>query len=134
MKLTETKHKLIELRAKGYSYDAIAEELDTSKPTLIDWSKELEEEIARAKAIELEALYEEFYLLKEARIKTFGGLLKRIYEELEGRDLKDVPTDKLLEMFSRYYGVVKEELTEPIFISSRDIQRSKSEREILEGY
>ena len=126
MKLLEDKTKLIEMRAKGFSYDAIAKEIEVSKPTLIDWTKNLENEIAKAKAIELEALYEQFYLHKEARIRSIGGVLKKILEELETRSLADVPTDKLMEIFAKYYQLIKEEYTEPVFISSKDIEEIES--------
>ena len=134
MKSLDTKHKLIEMRAKGLSYDAIAKKLGTSKPTLIDWGREMEEEIAQAKAIKLEALYEEFFLLKEARIRTFGGMLKKIHEELEGRKFKDIPTDKLLDLFTKYHAIIKEEFVEPVFISSEDMKSAKEEREVIESY
>lgn len=134
MKSNEVKHKLIEYRAKGLSYDVISKKLETSKPTLIDWSKELEEEIRQAKAIELEALYEEFYLLKEARIRAFGGVVKKIVAELEKRDLSDVATDKLLELFNRYYIVLREEFSDPIFMGSDDVERAKEEKTLLKDY
>jgi transcriptional regulator len=46
MELTESKQRFIELRAKGWSFDKIAKELDKAKQTLINWSKELQDEIA----------------------------------------------------------------------------------------
>jgi len=82
MEAIEQKEKFIELRAKGYSFDKIAKELGRAKQTLIDWSKELEEEIANLKALELEALYEKYYLHKENRLQTFGELLGKIKKEI----------------------------------------------------
>jgi transposase-like protein len=40
------KEKFIQLRAKGFSFDKIAKEISTSKPTLLKWSEEFEGEIA----------------------------------------------------------------------------------------
>ena len=57
MELIEIKQQFIQLRAKGYSFDKIAKELGKAKQTLIDWSKEFQEEIANVKASELESLY-----------------------------------------------------------------------------
>lgn len=65
MELLETKERFIELRAKGWSFDKIAKEIGKAKQTLIDWSKELQDEIANRKALELEALYETYYLQRE---------------------------------------------------------------------
>ena len=77
METLKVKENFIELRAKGWSFDKIAKELGKAKQTLIDWSKELEDEIANLKALELEALYEKHYLLKENRIETLEYYLKR---------------------------------------------------------
>ncbi len=41
------------MRAKGHSLDACARTFKVAKATLCNWSHELEEEIARLKAIEL---------------------------------------------------------------------------------
>jgi len=132
MELTETKERFIELRAKGYSFDRIAKELGKAKQTLIDWSKELQDEIANLKALELEALYESYYLLKENRLQTFGAMLTKIKEEIERRDLSDVPTDKLLDLLLKYNSQVKEEIVEPIYKTSQEIIEERQDREILE--
>ena len=132
METIEQKEKFIELRAKGYSFDKIAKELGKAKQTLIDWSKELQEEIANLKALELEALYEKYYLLKETRLQTFGEMLNKIKKEVERRDLKDVSTDKLLDLLLKYNAMVKEEIVEPLFKSSGEIRDEEIEREILE--
>ena len=132
MELTETKERFIELRAKGYSFDRIAKELGKAKQTLIDWSKELQDEIANLKALELEALYESYYLLKENRLQTFGAMLTKIKEEIERRDLSDVPTDKLLDLLLKYNSQVKEEIVEPIYKTSQEIIEERQDRELLE--
>ena len=132
METTELKERFIELRAKGCSFDKIAKEIGKAKQTLIDWSKELQEEIANRKALELEALYENYYLLKENRIQTFGAMITKIKEEVERRDLSDVPTDKLLELLLKYNSQVKEEIVEPIYKSSQEIKEERQDRELLE--
>lgn len=94
----ELKTQFIELRAKGLSYQKIAKRLKVSKSTLANWSAELEGEIASLRAMELEALYERYYLTKESRIKLLGDQLRAIQAELKTRSLDDVSTEKLLEM------------------------------------
>ena len=128
----ETKERFIELRAKGWSFDKIAKELGKAKQTLIDWSKELEDEIANLKALELEALYEKHYLLKENRIETFGVLLRKLKDEVMSRDLSDVPTDKLLDLFLKYNNQIREEIVEPIYKSSQELIEERQDRELLE--
>ena len=105
----EQKSRFIHLRAKGNSYTQIAKELGISKGTLVNWSAELEAEIAQARSVELEALQEEFFLLKEGRIRLLGEQLKAIQVEISKRDLSKVKTDKLMELQLRYFGELKGE-------------------------
>ena len=108
----EQKYRFIELRAKGYSFARIARELGVSKGTLTAWNAELETEVARLRGMELEALQEEFFLLKEGRIRLIGEQLKAIQTEIGKRDLSKVNTDKLLELQLRYFGELKGEYVE----------------------
>ena len=132
MELLQTKERFIELRAKGWSFDKIAKELGRAKQTLIDWSKDLQEEIANLKALELEALYEKYYLLKETRLQTFGEMLQKIKKEVDKRNLSDVPTDKLLDLYLKYNSQAKEEIVEPIYKSSQELIEERQDRELLE--
>ena len=127
----ETKERFIELRAKGWSFDKIAKELGKAKQTLIDWSKELEDEIANRKALELETLYETYYLQRESRLQTFGAILTKIKEEVMSRDLSDVPTDKLLDLFLKCNNQIREEIVEPIYKSSQELIEERQDRELL---
>jgi transposase len=108
----EQKTHFIQLRAKGLSYAKIAKELKVSKSTLSNWNQELQEEITQAHAVELEALQEEYYLLKEGRIKLLGEQLKAIQKEISNRDLSKVSTDRLMELQLRYFGELKGEYVE----------------------
>ncbi len=108
----EQKHQFVALRAKGYSYARIAKEVGVSKGALAAWNAELGAEIAKARAVELEALQEEFFLLKEGRIRLIGEQLKAIQTEIGKRDLSKVNTDKLLELQLRYFGELKGEYVE----------------------
>lgn len=108
----EQKHRFVELRAKAYSYARIARHLGVSKGTLTSWNAELEAEIARAKTVELEALQEEFYLLKEGRIRLLGEQLKAIQAEIGNRDLSKVNTAQLLELLLWFFAELKGEYVE----------------------
>jgi hypothetical protein len=55
-----------------------------------------------------------------------------LVKEVDQRDLIDLPTDRLLDLFLNYEGVVKESLVEPVFKSSREIEEEKEDRLILE--
>src|SRR5512145_453361 len=79
------KSRFVHLRAKGHSYARIAKELGVSKGTLVNWNIELEAEIADARSVELEALQEQYFLLKEGRIRLLGEQLKTIQAEIGKR-------------------------------------------------
>lgn len=132
METRDIKEQFIELRAKGNSFDKIAKKLGKSKQTLIDWSKELQDEIANRKALELELLYEKYFLLKEHRLQTFGEMLSKIKEELQQRDLSDIPTEKLMELLLKFDSQAKEEVVEPIYKSSQELLEDKLDKELLE--
>jgi transcriptional regulator len=133
MESVNTKNKFIELRAQGWSFDKIAKELGKAKQTLIDWSKDLQSEIANRKALELEALYEKYYLLKEAKIKKYGTILSKITNELETRDYSNVPTGRLLELYLLYFERLTQEVVEPTFKSSQDIKEEEEDRILIEA-
>ncbi len=118
----ELKAQFVELRAKGWSYVRISRKLKVSKSTLSNWRAELEAEIASLRAMELEALYEKYFLAKEGRIKLLGETLKAIQAELKTRKLEDVSTDKLLELQLKVYQALKEEHTEARPLSDQEIQ------------
>ena len=121
MKNQETKEKFVELRAKGLSFDRIAAELETSKQTLINWAKELENEIGNLKKVELEALQEKYFMLKSQRIELFGEKLKTIKDELDKRNLSDIPTDKLFDLFMKCFHQLNEEAVDTVFYGREEL-------------
>ena len=132
MESIDIKERFIELRAKGYSFDKIAKELSKAKQTLIDWSKELQDEIANVKALELEALYEKYYLLKESKITNYGAILSKITTELKDRDFSKVNTGQLLELYLLYFEKLSQEIIEPVFKSSEEIKEEREDKQLLQ--
>jgi DNA-binding XRE family transcriptional regulator len=122
MKDTETKHRFIELRAKGYSYDRISKEVDVSKQTLINWSKEFECEILNLRAIQLEALQEKYFLTKEKRIEFLGKIINALQGEAEKRVLSDLSDRELFELLLKFSERLDKELTPITF--QRDVESS----------
>ena len=122
----ELQRHFVELRAKGWSLSRIAGEIGVSKTTLATWQRDLEAEIASLKAIELEALQEQFYLSKEARIQLLGEQIGVLKQELAGRDLSAVSTEKLLELLLKWQQALKEEYVEPRPLSEQQIQELKA--------
>ena len=133
MKTQQDKERFIELRAKGYSYNKISELTGLAKQTLVDWNADLEERISNLKAIELEALYEQYQLLKEDKIRNFGAILSKITEELNARDFTKVPTGRLLELYLLYHEKASSEIVEPSFKTSEQIAEEQEAKRLLNG-
>jgi len=119
----ELKAQFVEFRAKGHSLAKCADLLKVSKSTLATWQQDLEAQIASLKAIELEALQEEFFVAKEGRIRLLGEQVNALREELKTRKLSDVTTDKLLDILLKYHQALREEYVEPRPLSGREIKR-----------
>jgi hypothetical protein len=90
--------RFIELRGQGVSYLKISEAIGVTTRTLMNWSKELANDISNQRIIEFEGLNEEYLLNREQQTKIAGAQLGQITEELLKRDLEDVPTAKLFDM------------------------------------
>ena len=130
--MESSKHKFIELRAEGNSFNTIAQKLKKAKGTLIEWNKELAEEIANRKALQLEALYEKYFLLQESRLQLFGDVLLNLQKELAKRNFENLSTEKLLELIPKYHALLNAEFIEPKFSTEQEIQEKKQERQELE--
>jgi hypothetical protein len=88
--------RFIGLRAQGWSFARIAAELDVSKPTLIHWSRLHQHRIRNLQALELEAAAEQGQLSRRHCLESLANDEHRLREELARRDLKDIPTARLL--------------------------------------
>jgi hypothetical protein len=91
----ETQQRFVFLRAEGWSFARIAEEMKISKPTLIKWSRKFQFEIQNQRAINAEALQEKWLSTREARVQALGEHLRRIETELANRDLSTLSTSRL---------------------------------------
>ncbi len=113
-KTLDEKQQFIELRAKGYSFDKIAGELNISKPTLIDWSRDddVSNDILNLKALAIDELQEKYLMTKSHRISTFGEVLARAKDELSKRDLSLLPTDKLINLTIKLSDTLRQDETE----------------------
>ena len=100
---TDTKNRFLELRAQGKSLRTIADELSVGRQTLVNWERKHKEQIENLKAIELDALLERHRLTAQAQIESCGVELKRVTEELQKRDLADVPTPKLYDIMIKLH-------------------------------
>ena len=133
MKDTETKERFIELRGQGLPLAKIAAEINVSKTTLINWERDFREEIDNLRAVELEALYDKYYLSVRKKVEFFGDVLNRIHDDLETRDLSTVPTDKLFAMYAHFYQEAQRSLPAIKFHDEDEVEASKSQRLMLTG-
>lgn len=128
----DTENRIIELRARGKSYSTIASEVKVGKQTAIDVCKKYKEQIATLKALELEQLYEKQRITSTERITAIASLMQRVREEIDSRDLSQVPTEKLIDLYLKQASALKEEIIEPNFQSSEEQSRDRQEREYLD--
>ena len=91
----ETIARFIFLRSQGWSFNRIAVELKASKPTLIKWSRQHQFEIANLRATETEGLAERIFRQRHERWEILARQLKRLEEEIEKRDLEEIPASRL---------------------------------------
>lgn len=120
MKTTEKKLEYVRLRAEGHSYSSIAKELGISKSTCTGWDRELRTDVEACKGEKLRELYSSYRLTKEARVEELGKTLQKITEALEGKDLKKLTADKLLELKLKYERELRTEYTEPLEDAGED--------------
>jgi hypothetical protein len=92
---TETQQRFVFLRAQGWSFARIGDELNVSKPTLINWSRKFQFEIQNQRAIIAESLQEKWLATQEVRVNALGERLRKIETELATRDFSSLPTATL---------------------------------------
>ena len=101
--------QFVNLRLQGLSFDEISTKLEVHKTTLMDWAKELNltEQMKQAQYLKIEALVKQYHLTNEHRIKKQLALLKKCYDEIEKRDLTELPTDKLFSLITTITEQIK---------------------------
>ena len=116
---TELIDRFIELRADETPFEDIAKELNRSLRTLRRWSRDHQVEITNLRAIREERHTRELGLSRHHCRETLGQTLRRLRQELEKRDFKDIPTARLIRLTTqtcalaeRFQGPVQ--LSEPI--------------------
>ena len=97
----DKQQQFIELRARGASYQDIADMLHCSKSTLVGWNKELADEIAERRAMTKNDILYNYQVARDNRLRYFSELYRKLKNEIKRRELRDVPTDKLYAMFEK---------------------------------
>lgn len=60
-------------------------------------------------------------MLKSQRIELFGEKLKTIKDELDKRDLLDIPTDKLFDLFMKCFHQLQEKSVDTVFYGEKTL-------------
>lgn len=112
MKTTDEIEKFIQLRARGYSFDKIAEETGISKPTLIKYQAKYHEQIEEAQFYEFQNIASEYNIMRKHRFEAISFLYGKALEELKKRadskNLSRIPTDKLFKLVVSLENKLKE--------------------------
>lgn len=106
------KERFVALRAEGRSVSSIASEMDLSPAELLTWQDDLSREIEAARYIRAEELAERYRLTRSGRLEVLGTIHERVIREIEGRDLTEVPTEKLVRLSLQLQEKIREELSE----------------------
>ena len=91
----EKQQRLVFLRAEDWSFARIAEDLQVSKPTLINWSRKFRFEIQNQRALIVDSLQEKWLATWDVRVTALGDQLHKVEEELAKRDITTVSTTRL---------------------------------------
>jgi transposase len=127
----KTKHRFVELRAQDKSLRTAADELGIGLQTAVRWERKLKGQIDEMRATEVDALCERHRLTVQAQIERYGVELARVAEEIEKRDLAEVPTHKLYDILIKLHTRV--DAARPVFTLRGDDQIADQEalRELI---
>lgn len=132
-KITESiRLRVIELRADGVSYSKIAEQLSIAKQTAVDIAKEKIDEIGTLRAIEMEATFKAQQVNRDGRIAQLSTLHNRLREEIERRDLSQLPTKDLVALYLKTSDTLKGEVYTPTIKSTQEQAEDKYQRQQLQ--
>jgi hypothetical protein len=131
MKDSDKQERFLELRAQGKSYRTIESETGINRRKFAKWERENKEELDNLKAIELDALREQYWLTRQARIKMFGDQCQRALEELKNRDLSGVSTQKLVDIWLKLDAQLQDETLIPVILDEAGLELRKAGRNLV---
>jgi len=95
--MNEKQKRFIVLRADGLSFDKIAKEIETSKPTLIKWGKQFREDIEDLQFQDMSDLKEKYRYDKKSQ---YEQLLKQLEKFNNGINEADLSEAKIKDLHS----------------------------------
>lgn len=106
---SETKRQFVELRAKGYTYPEISNEIGISVRTAQTWTKDMTEEITVAHADYITETLQEYIRAKRNRIDSLQAVTSIIDTAISETDFTRVPPEKLLKLKLEYEAAINRE-------------------------
>lgn len=101
-KTNDDVEKFLQLRAQGWSFDRIAAEINVSKPVLLKWSKQYQQELDQQSYFELQNIIASHNIMRMHRMAAIAKMLGAALVEVETRaqdgKLSDMATDKLINL------------------------------------
>jgi hypothetical protein len=110
MKDQETQQRFIFMRSQGHTFAHIAQQLNVSRGTLVNWSRKFQFDINNLRAIELEDLQEKLISTRERRARLLGDQLATIEGELKKRNVTELTTPKLFSLAASLRRQIQREI------------------------
>ncbi len=112
--INEKQNEFIRLMAlSGKSKEMISEEINENKETITKWENQFRKEIIEMKADEFDKILKNNDLNSLSRFTYLCELYNRLKSELDQRDFKSLPTDKLYYVLDDVYDLIKSIKNEP---------------------
>lgn len=133
MKKENLKQEFVELRAMGYTYESICNELKITKPTAIKWGKSFSSEINRHQKYLLSHLFAQGIVeqeqgiliqLEQLRRSKTMQLPAKAVERLTPKILKRLEKVFIKKIISIQLNLKDERLTNAVFIFDDDVKAS----------
>jgi|GEM_PF-2466322 len=123
--------KFVKLRIDGKSLTEVAKELDVSKQTLINWSKEeeVQDHVRFARQMRVQACLHDLKLNGEAQATFYANLYKKIQDEVLSRDLSNVSTSRLIHMMEKVDERLRKNIKSERFLDSGPLEDPFTKKE-----
>src|SRR5687768_13203457 len=112
----ETKDKFIELRAAGWSFERIAEELKLDKKTVLRWNEKFGARLENLRQLRLEGLQQRLVGSQHQRFADLVDEYQRYHTALKARNPDRIPQHTLFHMTCRLRDRIEKQMIVPKFV------------------
>jgi len=95
MHSTETINQFLNLRAQGWSFDRIADQLQVSKPTLLDWNRKHQSKLESMKADQERSVQENAQASHQEQLEYLTLFNHALRQELISRTLQSLSSEEI---------------------------------------